>query len=867
MELKPYQRSALKALSDFLGRAQEVDPAQAFDWALDQAALDDQPSLRQRLGQFAWAYHAPPGMGDTPYCCIRLPTGGGKTILAAHAVALARDAGVSRDYPMVLWLVTSNVIRKQTADALSDPRHPYRIAIDAAFAGAVRVFDIGDFANITPHDLASNACIVVATVQTLRVENIEGRKVYQHHEALEPFFSKLDASVLAAFPGLERTEAGGVRYSFANLLHMARPMMIVDEAHNVVTTLSDQMRERINPWAVVEFTATPGGRSNILFNATASELKAEQMIKMPIVLQEHAHWQSAVAGAVAERSRLARLAEGEPEHLRPIALYQAEPRDREVTVEVLHRHLVDDLGVLDERIAIATGDQRGLDGIDLASSTCPIEHIITVEALKEGWDCPFAYVFCSVASIRSSTAVEQLLGRVLRMPYASYRGSPDLNRAYAHVSEPTFYAAATALRDVLVDMGFEDGEADEAIEHPQLELSEGLFAQPPKPPATLDLIDTPETRAILEEHGVVPVQARPGVLTLTGSQIARPGLIDKVLEASPAGAAQLKSAIEALPVAPAARGAMMRVPAIGTKIDGQLVLADLDLLMEHVDWKLSDQSPVIPGLADSLSETVRRYLIDVDGRQVTHTYLTGNLFEGVDRVDEWTVARLVALLDNLVRDTSFTQPDKIGWLQKVVARLIDVDKLSLAQLMRMRQSLARKLTARIADYRREHRASTARKFLLDPGAPVQALSNEAFVFRHGMYDSQPTYRGPIGFTKHFLDRVPAFDGKSDGEEARCAQVLDSLKFVKHWVRNVASHPASFWLQTSTQRTYPDFVAELADGRFFVVEYKGANHWADAAEDRAIGEVWARATGNLYLMVRAKDENGRDAIGQLLAHLG
>jgi type III restriction enzyme len=159
---------------------------------------------------------------------------------------------------------------------------------------------------------------------------------------------------------------------------------------------------------------------------------------------------------------------------------------------------------------------------------------------------------------------------------------------------------------------------------------------------------------------------------------------------------------------------------------------------------------------------------------------------------------------------------------------------------------------------------TAQKYLLDPGAPVQALANEAFEFRFGMYDDQPVYRGPIGFTKHFLDRVPAFDGLADGEEARCAQALDSLKQVKHWVRNVAKHPASFWLQTSTQRTYPDFVAELADGRFFVVEYKGANQWADAAEDRAIGEVWARATGNIYLMARAKDDHGRTTLDQLLA---
>lgn len=125
--------------------------------------------------------------------------------------------------------------------------------------------------------------------------------------------------------------------------------------------------------------------------------------------------------------------------------------------------------------------------------------------------------------------------------------------------------------------------------HPQPVLST-VYA-PPKPPVTLDLVNTPQTRAVLAKHGVAATETRPGVLMLAATEIARPGLIEKVIEASPAGAAELKRAIEALPVAPATRGAVMRVPALGTTIDGQLMLADLDLLMEHVEWRLSDQSP------------------------------------------------------------------------------------------------------------------------------------------------------------------------------------------------------------------------------------------------------------------------------------
>lgn len=79
-----------------------------------------------------------------------------------------------------------------------------------------------------------------------------------------------------------------------------------------------------------------------------------------------------------------------------------------------------------------------------------------MQALREGWDCPSAYVLCSVQAMRSATAVEQLLGRVLRMPYGRPRSRPALNKAYAHVTESETGLAANALADRLIDgMGFD----------------------------------------------------------------------------------------------------------------------------------------------------------------------------------------------------------------------------------------------------------------------------------------------------------------------------------------------------------------------------------------------------------------------------
>ena len=302
--------------------------------------------------------------------------------------------------------------------------HPYRQALDEDFDGRVRVFDIADFTHLRPHDLRDHCCIVVGTLQTLRVKSTEGRKVYAHHEEMEPHFS----GGQDATPGLERLDGGGVKFSFANLLHIHRPLMIVDEAHNAVTGLTREMQARVNPCAIIEFTATPRPKSNILYSVTAQELKREDMIKLPIMLSEHDTWQNAVNGAIAKRASLTEAAKQDADYLRPIVLLQAQKKGQEVTVDALKKHLMDVENISESAIAVATGDQRELDGIDLFDRACPIEYVITVEALKEGWDCSFAYVFCSVSRIHSATDVEQLLGRVLRMPYAKRRRAADLNR-------------------------------------------------------------------------------------------------------------------------------------------------------------------------------------------------------------------------------------------------------------------------------------------------------------------------------------------------------------------------------------------------------------------------------------------------------
>jgi len=105
----------------------------------------------------------------------------------------------------------------------------------------------------------------------------------------------------------------------------------------------------------------------------------------------------------------------------------------------------------------------------------------------------------------------------------------------------------------------------------------------------------------------------------------------------------------------------------------------------------------------------------------------------------------------------------------------------------------------------------------------------------------------------------------NGEEAECAAFIDGLEEVEYWVRNLDREDYSFWMPTSTDKFYPDFVVQLKDGRILVVEYKGADRWSDddSKEKRLIGEVWEkRSKGRcLFIMPKGKDFN---AIRQKIA---
>ena len=885
LTLKNYQRNALAALEDFFNRARGCQDAASLTTAFEAARAT-------AIGDDAGSRHYRPfaaGQPEVPQVCVRIPTGGGKTLLAAHAVQTAAAAFVGAAYPVVLWLVPTNTIRTQTLDALRKPGHPYREALEQHYSSdRLVVIDIQDCEQLRPEDFGQRTIVVVGTIQTLRVGNTASRDVYAYKEAFEPHFAKLpwpdffetvQQADLDAQPYLKASDLGKVKFSFANLLAWHRPIVMVDEAHNARTDLSAETLGRLRPACIIEWTATPAPDQNVVFTVSANELKAEHMIKLPIVLSPHGRWQDAVRDAVLTRERLAKEATGEADYVRPIVLFQAEPQNGEVTVDALKSYLLDELHLDEHRIAVATGSQRELDGINLFDRACPVDFVITIEALKEGWDCSFAYVFCTVQRIRSATDMEQLLGRVLRLPYASPRRSESLNRAYAHVSATATLEVASQLADRLISMGFEQYEAATSIESGDSDWF-GTGAAPGPPERSVEtILDVPSAVAQALMAGAPETSVRPTAgadFAATLSGILPPDVIASAVAAAPARQrAGLEHALRhhqarALRAAsPQQRGLQIgSLPRLFVPVQGEFVLLESSVLGDLANFSLAGCDSEIGGF--EIERDPQAYLIDVEGERLKigmeriaeqlDLNLAGELFQRAD---------IIRALDRKLRRPDILQPDMIGWLGRAVDGLLSRG-IELTYLARHLNRLADILKAKVAALASAASAKAFQATLFGPAPVVQIDATQPFRFGRD-YPARFRYDGRYVFRKHFFGPPGELKSDLDAEETACAIALDGMPEVAVWVRNLERQPDySFWLPTATDRFYPDFVAELTDGRMLVVEYKGADRYSndDSREKRAIGEVWASLSHGRCRFVMTTEERlvGRPVAEQIRAML-
>ena len=780
---KDYQNRTSDALRGYLRLAAQTGNA---DLAFYQYTLETEGKGRQYL-----PVEALPGL---PYVCLRVPTGGGKTVIACRAVPIATQELLRQERAVILWLVPTNTIKTQTLAALRNRKHPYRQLLDSELQSRIVALDLSESLSVQRATLDANTVIIVSTMAALRVENTDGRKIYEESGSLMSHFDGLPAPLAAV---TERYANGTPVYSLCNVLRLRRPVVIVDEAHNARTDLSFDTLARFNPSGIIEYTATPDRErrpSNVLYHVSAAELKAEGMIKLPIRLDTHGDALEALTSARHRRDELQREAEKERiatgEYIRPIVLIQAEKQGNEYTPERV-RHILLDMGLPPEQIAIETGAVSELGDTDLFAPACPIRYIITVDKLREGWDCSFAYVLCSVRDMRSKTAIEQILGRVLRMPRAERKQQEALNHAYAIVSSNDFAAAANTLGDALIENGFSRYEAAAAIAQTSLPLG-GLFTSAPTP--------TEQT--------------------------------------------------------PAERGERFAVPQLALWENGLPEPVEKTHFLQS-NWKLSSEPALLTEAEFSPRTTGQAVVIDVTEAGKLTTRFISDLQQQLTELmpdDFQRNAQLAVWLDRNIKHSDITQTQSQEFLLRLVEYLTTQRGLDLRQLSRARVRLRDAAEKKIDEYRQAQSRRVFEQLLFEqPSKELQVSPHCVFTFGPDDYPVTTPYTGAKQFPKHYYRQI----GDMNGEEVECAWTLENLPKVKTWVRNLEQRPkSSFWLQTATDRFYPDFIAKLHDDRVLAVEYKGADRLSndDTKEKRRLGELWAeRSQGAcLFLLVGKHD---------------
>ena len=845
MILKSYQSDALGWFEKFLKRCRESDnPNDSYG----------ETTLEWRGMKLP--YRPLRKMETVPYVCLRIPTGGGKTLVAGMAIERVNRSLRHAPFSLTLWLVPSEPIREQTLKALRDKTSILCQSVSSALT-ELTVLDIEDALRMTPHLLNGSNVIIVATMQAFKQEETGRLSVY-----------KQNGSLMEHFEGISDPAVRG-NGSLVDVLRLRQPFVIVDEAHNQGTPLAFETLARFEPCAILELTATPDRTwqpSNVLFSVSASVLHSEDMIKMPLTLVQRPNWLDALRDAIARLNQLQQAAEAERaaggHYLRPIMLLQAERKDADhetLIPEKVKQALLDDFGIPVEEIAIATGTVDEIAGKDILAEDCRFRFIITVDKLREGWDCPFAYVLCSLRNTSSATAAEQVLGRILRLPYAERKAHPDLNMAYAYLTSSNFAATVESLKDGLVRNGFERQETKDLINVPDESQTEDLFSH--QTAITYSTPELPEPEAIPEKLAKkVEVTPENGSITLKGSFTETQVKALQEVFQTPAGKAAVREAVNRLrsprtapPKSPAEQGEMFKVPQLQFRQGDLWEPFEATHLLQG-EWSLLDYPCELPNFS-SANRSAQGGTMYLERERVKFTPFKPGVAEPqlFEYRSGWDQVHLVSWLESNIYDENLLPDEKAAFLNKAVDWL-QGKGFALEELVYAKFRLRGELEARIAEAKRQAMQQVHHQLVLAPEAFAVNAGSQV-IFQQGRYAYDSIYCGFTELPKHFFPQIGNLKG--EGEEFECALFLaTALEGVKYWVRNVERKVTSFSLQTGSDRFYPDFLCQLENGKILAVEYKNKRDWhlPENLEKRQLGALWEqRSDGQcLFIMPEGKD---------------
>ena len=454
MILKEYQKRTLEIVRGYVenlaawrDKTASLDPEFEFDWA----AKAWQKSVPSRPYVPRWN-----GLGDPlPTFCLKIPTGGGKTLLATKVIDLVHTHFLRRQSGLVLWVVPTTQIYNQTLKALKDRDHPYRQQLDVLSAGRTLILE--KTSGFAPRDVSERLCVLLLMLPSANRRTKDSLRMFRDSGGFDRFFpfdedAEGQRKLLEKMPNLDTFERqGGVwgqhaKTSLGNTLRLLRPLIVLDEGHKAYSRNAKNTLEGFNPYMIVELSATPPRDANVLVNISGQELNAEEMIKLDLHIKNSAsvNWEDTLLASVEHRKLLeaeARLHEADTgEYIRPICLIQVERtgkgqrRPGIVHADDVREYLLRHPEVRPEHVAVKTSNKDELKILDeiggLLARDCPVRFIITKQALQEGWDCPFAYVLTILTNPASQSALTQLVGRILRQPYARKTGVAWLDESY-----------------------------------------------------------------------------------------------------------------------------------------------------------------------------------------------------------------------------------------------------------------------------------------------------------------------------------------------------------------------------------------------------------------------------------------------------
>ncbi|OGA22758.1 MAG: hypothetical protein A3I01_13590 [Betaproteobacteria bacterium RIFCSPLOWO2_02_FULL_65_24] len=484
MELKEFQREVLTQLATYLDelnkeRIRAERAAAALRAADLTVELETQDFPRKAWDALRAARKLPPAFAQRAYSsrfdgakrpapnvCFKIPTGGGKTLLASASIARVFACYYRLHTGLVLWIVPNEAIYSQTKKTLVDRDHPYRQMLNVAGAGRVKILEKDS--PLSRLDIEGNLCVMLLMLQSAARQSKETLRFFRDRGSVHGFFPREDDleahwamladtpnyDVYAPFgtsaPEAAATKGSVIKDSLGNVMRLVRPMVIIDEGHHAYTENALKTIDGFNPSFVLELSATPrvgnAGQhgANILVDVRGKDLDRAEMIKLPINVEVKPwpDWQSCLATSMQKLEALEREARAleadTARYIRPMMLVQVERTGAEqraaglIHAEDARAYLLQ-LGLQERQIAVKTSEKDELkqpENMDLLAPACEVRAIITKQALQEGWDCPFAYVLCALAAGRNPAALTQLVGRILRQPQVSKTGRAALDECY-----------------------------------------------------------------------------------------------------------------------------------------------------------------------------------------------------------------------------------------------------------------------------------------------------------------------------------------------------------------------------------------------------------------------------------------------------